>query len=285
MTLREEIAEAKDENRAIAHFNVSDSTQLSGVLRAARRAEEPVIIGVSEGEGEFIGLTAIAALVRAARDGGQHVYLNADHSYSLERAKAAIDAGFDAVIIDGAKLSFEENMEMTRATVAYARGNEREVLVEGELGYIGTSSKILDKLPEGVAVTEESMTSPEELSRFVAETGVDLIAPAVGNVHGIIATGDPRLSITRINALVGASTVPLVLHGGSGTTEEDFRSAVKAGIRIIHINTELRVAYRKGIEESLKNDPKEIAPYKFLSGGRDAVEKVAYERIMLFARP
>ncbi len=283
MTLKDEFARARDNGSAIAHFNVSDSTQFNAVLRAAKRADEPVAIGVSEGEGEFIGMGVLAGMVKAARDEGARVYLNADHSYSIERAKHAIDLGFDSVIIDGAKLSFDENIAMTRALAAYAKGSEKEVLVEGELGYIGTSSKIHATLPEGVAITEEAMTSPEELSRFIAETQVNLIAPSVGNVHGIIASGEPRLSIRRIEALAAASSVPLVLHGGSGTLDEDFVAAIKAGIRMVHINTELRVAYRKGLDAGLAADAEEVAPYRFLKAGADAVEEVAYRRIMLFS--
>lgn len=283
MTLREEFARARDNGTALAHFNVSDSNQFNAILRAASRAEEPVVIGISEGEGDFIGMPVIAGMVRGARDQGARVYLNADHSYSPERAKRAVDLGFDSVIVDGAKLSFEENVAMTRAIAAYAKGAEREVLVEGELGYIGTSSKVHESLPEGVAITEEKMTSPEELSRFVAETQVDLIAPAVGNVHGIVATGEPRLSIERIVALASASSVPLVLHGGSGTLDEDFVAGIRAGIRMVHINTELRLAYRRGLEEGLKADLKEVAPYRFLAKGAQAVEELAYRRIMLFS--
>lgn len=284
LTLREQLAKAREESRAIGHFNISDSNQFNAIVNAARHAEQPVVIGVSEGEGEFIGMHTIAGMVTAARNKGYEVYLNADHSYSIERAKQAIDLGFDSVIIDCAKSSLDENMETTRGIVAYAKANaEKEILVEGELGYIGTSSKVLDELPEGVAISEETMTSPEELSRFIAETGVDLMAPAVGNVHGIITSGNPPLSISRIEALSSASVVPLVLHGGSGNTDEEFLSAVKAGIRMIHINTEIRLAYRKGLEEGLKADAKEVAPYRFLAQSVKEVEDTVYQRLMLFA--
>ena len=285
MTLKEEFAKAKEGGFALGHFNISDSTQFNAIVRAADRAGVPVAVGVSEGEGEFLGLQNAAALVAAAKAMGKRVYLNADHSYTAARAKAAIDAGFDSVIIDGAKMTFEDNVAMAREVVAYARASGRDVLVEGELGYIGTSSKVLDALPEGVQVTEETMTKPEEMKRFIEETGVDLIAPAVGNVHGIIATGDPRLSIKRVSELEAVSTVPMVLHGGSGTVDEDFRNAIKAGMRMVHINTEIRLAYRKGIEASLSADAKEVAPYRFLSGGEKAVEEAVYSRLMLFSRP
>lgn len=285
MTLKEEFAAARLGGFALGHFNFSDSTQFNAIVRAADRAGVPVAVGVSEGEGEFIGLKSAAALVAAVRSEGKRVYLNADHSYTAARAKAAIDAGFDSVIIDGAKMTFEENVAMAKEVVAYAKASGREVLVEGELGYIGTSSKVMDELPEGVAVTEETMTKPDEMQKFIEATGVDLIAPAVGNVHGIIATGDPRLSIERVKALAAVSSVPMVLHGGSGTVDEDFRNAIKAGIAMVHINTEIRLAYRRGIEETLKADPKEVAPYRFLSGGEKAVEEAVYKRLMLFSRP
>lgn len=232
-----------------------------------------------------MGLDTACALVSSARREGHDVFLNADHSYSAARAIAAIDAGFDSIVIDGAKLSFDENVAMTKEVVAYAKKSGRDVLIEGELGYIGTSSKVLDELPEGVAITDETMTSPTELTQFVEATGVDLMAPAVGNVHGIVTSGEPRLSIERIKALAAVSPVPMVLHGGSGTADEDFREAIKAGMRMVHINTEIRLAYRKGIEESLTKDLKEVAPYRFLAGGAEGVERAVFERLSLFSNP
>lgn len=285
MTLLEEILQAKQEGWAIGHFNISDSTQFNAIMRASERADVPVVVGVSEGEGEFLGLHNAVALVQSARKAGRRVYLNADHSYSVSRAKSAIDAGFDSVIIDGAKLSFEENAKMAKEVVAYRNASGKDVLVEGELGYIGTSSKVLDALPEGVAVTEETMTKPEELKQFIDETGIDLMAPAVGNVHGIVATGEPRLSIVRVQELNAISSVPMVLHGGSGTADEDFKEAIKAGIAMVHINTEIRIAYRKGIEKAFQSDPKEVAPYRFLAEGEKAVEEAVYQRLMLFRHP
>lgn len=285
MTLKEEILQAKAEGWAIGHFNISDSTQFNAIMRAAERADVPVVVGVSEGEGEFLGLHNAVALVQSARKAGRRVYVNADHSYSASRAKSAIDAGFDSVIIDGAKLSFEENVAMAKEVVAYRNASGKGTLVEGELGYIGTSSKVLDALPEGAAITEETMTSLDELKRFIEETGVDLMAPAVGNVHGIITRGNPRLSISRIQELATGTSAPLVLHGGSGTVDEDFKEAIKAGIAMVHINTEIRIAYRKGIEEALLADPKEVAPYRFLAGGERAVEEAVYQRLMLFRHP
>jgi fructose-bisphosphate aldolase class II len=270
----------------VGHFNVSDSEQLHAVARAAREMQVPVIIGVSEGERDFVGVRQVVAMVKSIREEhNQPMYLNADHSYSFERAKEAIDAGFDTVIFDGNKVSKEDNVRITKECVAYARSINPHILVEAELGNIGMSSKLLDAIPEGAQVTEATLTTPLELKSFVDATGVDLVAPAVGNLHGMLVSGaEPKLNIERIRALAEVSCAPLVLHGGSGTSDTQFLEAIEAGIAIVHINTELRVAYRKGIEEGLAQDAKEIAPYRFMQRGVESVYEVAKNRLKLFSR-
>ena len=281
-SLRDVLIHAAANGRAVGHFNVSDSTQFNGIYAAAKELSVPVIVAVSEGERDFLGVHQIAALVRAIREKeGYPIFLNADHHHSIEGCKAAIDAGFDAVIIDGAKLSEEENTLQTKEVVAHARACGRDVLVEAELGYIGTSSKVLDAVPEGAGL---DMTTPELAERFVKATGIDLLAPSVGNIHGMLKNvPEPRLDIPRIEAIAKTCGVPLVLHGASGNSEEDVLGAIKAGVRIVHINTEIRVAYRKGIEAALGTDPDEVAPYKYLSGGRDSLKEVVYKKIKLFS--
>jgi fructose-bisphosphate aldolase class II len=196
-----------------------------------------------------------------------------------------VEAGYDAVIFDGAKLSFEENVRITKQCVEYAKGKNPHILIEGELGYIGQSSKLLDAIPEGVRTDGESLTHPDELERFVRETGVDLVAPAVGNLHGMIkGGGDPRLDIERIRTLREAAGVPLVLHGGSGTSDDDFIAAIKAGISIVHINTELRLAMRQAIALAIQEDPDEIAPYKLFKPALQAIEKLIDARLRLFTK-
>ena len=283
-TLREYIAEAEAKKVAIGHFNISNVEGLWAVFRAAQKLQLPVIIGVSEGERDFIGVPQVAALVSSIRKEFNYpIFLNADHTYSFERVKQAVDAGFDSVIFDGAQLGLEENIKQTKLCVEYARKVNPEIIVEGELGYIGTSSKLLDAIPEGVITSGTGLTSPEDAARFVKETGVDMLAPAVGNVHGMMKVGhDPRLDIKRVAEISKAAGVPLVLHGGSGTVDEDFVSAIKAGISIVHINTELRVAFKKALELSLQQNPEEIAPYKFMRESVKAMEKVAGDRMSLF---
>lgn len=282
-SLREVVAQAAANGVAIGHFNISDSQGFWGVVNGARAANVPVIIGVSEGERDFIGIRQVAALVKTTREElGHPIYLNADHSYSFERAKEAVDAGFDAVIFDGAKLSFEENARIAKQCVEYARNVNPEIMVEAELGYIGTSSKILDEIPEGVSA--ENLTTPEESTRFVQGTGIDLFAPSVGNIHGMLRNArSPKLNIELIKKIRTAAGVPLVLHGGSGTSDEDFVAAIKAGIGIVHINTEIRVAYRDALKAYLAEHPDEIAPYKFGKAGVDAIAAQVEKRLRLFS--
>jgi fructose-bisphosphate aldolase, class II len=282
--LKEIILEAESKKVAIGHFNISNTEGLWGVFNAAKSLNVPVIIGVSEGERDFIGVAQARALVDSLQKQFDYpIFLNADHTYTFERVKEVVDAGYDAVTIDGSKMSFEDNVAFTKKCVDYARSVNPQMIVEGELGYIGTSSKLLDEIPEGIVTAGEGLTTPEQAKDFVERTGVDLLAPAVGNIHGMLkATHDPRLEIERIRNIRTLAGVPLVLHGGSGTVDEDFVSAIDNGVVIVHINTEIRVAYRDALRLSLQEMPDEIAPYKILKPAILAIEKVATERLKLF---
>lgn len=275
MTLRECILNAEKNGVAVGHFNISDSEGFKAVVEGAKELGVPVIIGVSEGEREFIGLKEIVALVQIARGNGMQIFLNADHTYSVEKAKIAIDAGVDSVIIDGAAKTFEENVSMTKEVVEYARSKNSNILVEAELGFIGQSSKVIEEVPAGVA-----KTTPEDAKRFIELTGVDLFAPSVGNIHGVVKGGEPDLDIELIKTLKQSLSVPMVLHGASGNSDEDLRNAIKAGISVVHINTELRLAYKEGVEEGIKSG--EIAPYKFMQEAVDDMKKVVVEKLKLF---
>jgi fructose-bisphosphate aldolase class II len=282
--LRDYIAEAERKGVAIGHFNISNLEALHAVCSAAKELKLPIVIGVSEGERDFVGIHEAAALVKVYREEyNQPVFLNADHTYTVEGVKKAIDAGFDAVIFDGVKLSYEENILATKECVRYARSCGRDVLVEAELGNIGQSSKVLDKVPDGVATDEKFLTSVEQARNFVKETGVDLLAPAIGNMHGMIkGKKNPRLNIERISEIRKACGVPLVLHGGSGIEDVDFQEAIKAGISTIHINTEIRIAFVEALKKSLKENKKEIAPYKIMQPTIDAIKEVVFNRLKLF---
>lgn len=277
-SLKEYINDAVEKKIAIGHFNISDVVGFWAVVNAAQNLNLPVIIGVSEGERDFLGIAQVKALVATLQAQDRPVFLNADHTYSLERVKEVIEAGFDSVIIDEAEKNLEENIKVTQEAVSFAKAKDPNILVEAELGFIGKSSKMLDAIPEGVG-----KITVEEAKKFVQETGVDLFAPAVGNVHGIVRGGqEPKLDIELIAQIKTATNVPLVLHGASGNTDEDITRAIEAGISIIHINTELRLAYRQGLVKSLSENPDELAPYKYLKPALQEMQKVAEKKLRLF---
>ena len=282
-TLREYIRDAEEQHVAIGHFNISNLEGLHGIYNAAKKLNLPVIIGVSEGEEKFAGLAEVASLVKTLREKDNYpIFLNADHHASFESVKACIDAGFDMVIIDGAKLSFDENVKVTKQCVNYARevskNTGRDVLVEAELGYIGSGSDIKDTIPEGAGV----LTKPEDAKRFVNETGIDMFAPSVGSIHGLIKSGKPHIDAELVGKIKETVGIPLVLHGGSGLRDEDFVNAIKAGISVVHINSEIRLAYRDAVEETLKDNPNEITPAKILTPAVNAIEAIVESRLKLF---
>lgn len=277
--------QARAGKKAIGHFNFSNIEGLYAIARAAKALNVPVLVGTAEGEEEAVGTKAAVALVKIIREDWQiPIFLNADHHYSFATVKASIDAGYDSVIYDGAKLSFEENVAISKQCVDYARqvsvASGREILVEVELGYIGEGSKLRDEIPEGLSV----VTTADDAKRFLEATGADMLAPAVGNFHGMLKHADkPRLDIGAISSIAASTNAPLVLHGGSGE-EADFAAAIDAGISIIHVNTELRRAYTATLKSYLEANPDDIAPYKYGSNASLAMEAVVTEKLKIFNR-
>ncbi len=281
-SLRDVVEEYKQKGAALGHFNISDSNQLRAIALAAKETNLPAIIGLSEGEREYFPLSHVRALVTILQAEGVPLYLNADHTYSLEKAKRAIDDGVDSLVIDGANLSMEQNILLVRQVVSYARSSSRDIVIEGELGYIGSSSKQLDSLPEGVTI--DNLTTPEDAKEFVANTGVDCFAPAVGNVHGMLTNAqEPRLHPERVKEISVALGLPLVLHGASGNTKEDIQACIKAGVTIVHINTELRVMYRDRLYDSIRSNSGEVAPYKFLELAVTKMKEYVADKLKVFA--
>jgi fructose-bisphosphate aldolase class II len=282
-TLRELVEEARQKGVAVGHFNISNLEGLHGIYNAAKKLDLPVIIGVSEGEEKFVGLHEVAALVKTIRERDNYpIFLNADHHASFESVKACIDVGFDMVIIDGAKLPIDENIAMTKKCVDYARSvtalTGRDIIVEAELGYIGSGSDIKDSIPEGAGV----LTNPLDAKNFVDATGIDMFAPSVGSIHGLIKSGKPHINAELVKEIAETTGVPLVLHGGSGLRDEDFTNAIAAGISVVHINSEIRLAYRQAIEKFLNENPNEINPAKILTPAVNAIESVVESRMKLF---
>lgn len=285
--LRDVLQHAQRNGVAIGHFNVADLVLLKAVFVAARDLEVPVIVGASHSERQFMGARQIAALVHSLRDEFDFpVFLNSDHTQSLAEAVDAAKAGFDAVVFDASALPFEQNISQTKEAVETLKSINPGILVEGEIGDIGTGSQIHEAAPD----LAKGLTSPAQAKEFVEATKVDVLAPAVGNMHGMLKSmvrGETkkRLDIARITQIKESTGALLTLHGGSGTDDEDLRKAIAAGINIVHINTELRVAWRQSLEEALGKDPDEVVPYKILPPVVNAVRQVVESRLALFSNP
>src|SRR3984885_8388468 len=215
--LRNQLEEAQSNGVAVGHFNISDLTLLKAVYAAAQELKVPVIVGASEGERAFLGVAQIAALVRSLREEqSEPIFLNGDHTHSLDSAIAAAKAGFDSIVYDLSALPFDENVKQTRQAVEALKSINPAILVEGEIGNIGTGSEIHESMPDH----SKDLTSPEQARQFVESTGIDILAPAVGNTHGMLQTMvqgsvKKRLDIARIRDIKRASRSLLTLHGGS----------------------------------------------------------------------
>lgn len=284
-TLRKTLEQADANGVAIGHFNISDLVALKAVFDAARELQVPVVVGASEGERKFMGVGQVAALVKSLREEGDFpIFLNADHTHSLAGAIEAAKAGFDWIVFDVSTLPFEENVRQTKAAVETLKSLRPDILVEGEIGDIGSGSEIHDAAPD----LKKGLTTPAQAKQFVAETKVDTLAPAVGNMHGMLKSmvageARKRLDIERIRAIKAETRIFMTLHGASGTDDHDLSEAIAAGMTVVHINTEVRLAWRRGFDSALSKHPDEIVPYKLLPPVVDSVKEVVAARLTLFS--
>ncbi|MBI3443012.1 MAG: class II fructose-bisphosphate aldolase [Candidatus Sungbacteria bacterium] len=280
-TLKEFLMDARQNHWATGHFNACELDQMRAIVEACKDVGSPAIIGASEGERKHLGMIEAVVLRDAlAQEYGIPVFLNADHTKNVDAAKQAIDAGFDSIHIDLSAESFEQNVMGTKEIVAYGLAKNPEINIEGELGYLAGESKIQH---EKIEINPEDYTKPKEAARFVEQTGVDRLAIAVGNIHGI-SLDEPDLDIERIAAI--RSTVPehvaLVLHAASGIPDDQIRQAIDAGISNIHINTDLRIAFVSELKKSLAEHLDEAAMYKLDASAIEAMKKVVKEKLTLF---
>jgi len=282
--LRQVLALLDRQRVALGHFNVADMVLLKAVLAATDELKVPVLIGASEGERRFFGTRQLAAVIESVREESKlPIFLNADHTHSLASAVEAAKAGFDWVVIDFSAKAFDENVRRTREVVEAIKAINPSIIAEGEIGDIGTGSQIHEAAP----TQRRRLSTPDEARQFVQATGIDVLAPAVGNMHGLsreMARGEAKkhLDIARIAAIKKEAGVFLTLHGASQTDDTDLRDAIAAGINVIHINTELRVAWRRSLEAALADQPQQVVPYEILPPVVDAVKQVVRSRLELF---
>jgi fructose-bisphosphate aldolase, class II len=283
-TLRQTLQQAESDAVAIGHFNISDLVGLRAAFDSARELNVPVVVCTSEGEREFMGVRQAAAVVKSLRERCEFpIFLNADHTHSLKAAIEAAKAGYDWVVFDVSNEPFEQNIRQTKETVEALKSVRPDILVEGEIGDIGSGSEIHD------LAGDLRLTTPAEAKQFVTETRVDTLAPAVGNRHGMskaMAAGETRkhLNIERIREIKAATHIFMTLHGASGTDDNDLRQAIAAGMTVIHINTEVRLAWRRGFDDAFARQPTEIVPYKILPHVVDTIKDVMKSRLELFHR-
>ena len=270
VTSKEMIYAARKGGYAVPAFNAENLEMVQAIVAAAEKMKSPVMIQTTPSTVKYLTLRQAVAMVKAEGEAASvPVALHLDHCESYEDVMAAVDAGYTSVMIDASKLPFEENIAVTKKVVedAHAKG----VTVEAELGCVGGK--------EDNVSSEDIYTNVDEAKQFAAETGVDLLAIAIGTAHGFYK-GEPKLNFELLEKLADTIEAPLVLHGGSGVPDEMIRRTIELGINKVNYATELRAAMTKAVREAL-TDEGIIDPKKFMGKGREAVIELCCHKIKL----
>lgn len=267
---------AKNDGYAIGAFNVSSLEATKAVMEAASSLSSPVVIETSENEMNYLEADVIFAIVKTLADKLPiQVGLHLDHGKSIDVVRKAIEAGYTSVHIDGSSLSYEENVQITKSVVDFA--HEKGITVEGEMGHVSGSS---ESHGETVKIDTSLLTDVDEAKRFVAETGIDILAVSIGNIHGIYVN-EPALDFDRL-AKLSEIGVPMSLHGGSGIPEDQVKRAISLGITKVNVNTELRIAFSKTIRRELCENTYKNVPYEYLPKVIESVKRVVLDKINMF---
>lgn len=268
------LKEARDNGKCIAHFNINNLEWTKYILEKCNELQKPVILGVSEGAIKYMGgYNVVSHLVYSLVKDlniSIDVCLHLDHGSSVESCKKAIDSGFSSVMIDASKYSLEENINITKEVLEYA--HSKNITVEAEVGHIGG---VEDGIASGVLVA-----SLDDCIKFVKETKVDMLAPAIGSVHGVYK-GEPKLDFELLTSLKNNINIPLVLHGGSGIPEDKIIKAIKLGISKININTELQQAWHEGVLKFVENKKEVYDPRKIISSGEENLKNIVEYKLSL----
>lgn len=275
VSLNEVLKEAERQGYAIGAFNCNNMEIVQSIIAAAEAEHAPVIIQASQGAIRYAGLKYITSLVKSAvEDTFVPVVLHLDHGTSFEQVVQCIRYGFTSVMIDGSKMSLEDNIRLTKKVVELARAVD--VSVEAEIGKIaGTEDDI------SVKEKEAFLTDPEEAKYFVEETGVDALAVAIGTAHGQYK-GEPELDFERLEKIKKVVSCPIVLHGSSGVPDESIKKAIDLGVRKVNIDTNIREAFVGGMREFLTANPNAIDPRKVLAPAKEAAIEVIRHKIRVF---
>ena len=275
VSMTEMFKKAKEDHYAVGQFNINNLEWTQAVLQAAVENNSPIILGVSEGAGKYMGgPVAVVGMVNGlleAMDVKVPVALHLDHGSSVDVCKQYIDAGFSSVMFDHSHYPIDENIALTKEVVAYA--HPKNVSVEAEVGTVGGTE---DGVTGGIKYADL-----EECKRMVSEGQIDALAAALGSVHGTYA-GEPVLGFDEMLAISEATGAPLVLHGGSGIPEFQIKKAIERGHAKINVNTELQQQWTAAVRAKLAADSEVYDPRKVIAPGKEAIVKTTKEIMDMF---
>ena len=269
VSAREMLKKAQQGAYAVGAFNTENMEMVQAVIAAAEAERAPVMIQTTPGTLKYAGPRCFAGLVsRLAEAAKVPVALHLDHGNSYELAEECAREGYTSLMIDGSRLSFEDNAELTRRVVAMAG----KLPVEAELGTVGGKEDGMEARPQ--------YTDPDEAAEFVRLTGISSFAVAIGTAHGVYK-GEPKLDLERLSAVRAKVDIPLVLHGTSGVPENQVRECIRRGICKVNYATDLRIAFTDGVKRAIAENPDAFDPKKYLAEGRKAVQARVQELIRL----
>lgn len=274
---------AKREHFALGAFNIDNQETLVAIMRAAKKMDAPVLIEITHGEIRALGLENIRDLVDNYKvEYGVEVYINLDHSPTVEDAIAGIEAGYEFIHIDVSqanhKATDKQIIDATKKVVEYAKFTG--ALVESEAHYFAGGSNVHTEAIDYDEI-KKTFSTPSGVAKFMKTTGVDTYAVAIGNLHGSYPV--PKiLDLNLLQKIRSATGGYLSLHGGSGTASHFFEEASRIGVSKININTDLRIAYRRTLEKVLREHPEEVAIMKINQDVYDAVQAVVESKLHMF---
>lgn len=276
VTLKEILRDTREKKYAVPAFNFNGYEDAQGMMDSAVKMRSPIILMASMGAARYIGLKQTVGMIKGMAESVDiPVCLHLDHATDVNLLKEAVVAGFTSVMIDASKKSFEENIAITREVLEYAK--KFGCSVEAELGKIGGREEEIV-----VGDADSALTDPEKVPEFVERTGVDALAVAIGTAHGFYKS-TPKLDFERLEKIVALTTCPLVLHGGTGVPEEDFKKCVRMGMSKINVGTEFKAAYTNAIRNAVdENDADEVDPRNYMKLVKARCEEIAEGKMRLF---
>ncbi|MFC4024944.1 class II fructose-1,6-bisphosphate aldolase [Oceanobacillus longus] len=275
VSMKEMLENGKQNGYAVGQFNINNLEYIQAILQAAEEEKSPVILGVSEGAGKYMGgFNVVVAMVKSLMESygtTVPVAIHLDHGSSFDKCAQAIHAGFTSVMIDASHSPIEENIALTQKVVELA--HLHGVSVEAEVGTVGGEE---DGVIGGVMYADKN-----ECKQLVTEAGIDCLAPALGSVHGEY-DGEPNLGFAEMEEILNLVQVPLVLHGGTGIPTKDIKKAISLGTAKINVNTENQLAQAKAVRETLNAKPNLYDPRKYLGPGSEAIKETVKGKMREF---